>query len=182
VERGHAYSFNHPEYTNSILYIRRLYRASSGARVKFSEIKLMPGDDDTEGLLSFSEWDECGREADAATLVFDPRRHPIEEEFQIACPRLPASPHRPHQHNVKRVKVEWACSRSGTELRHLKNVGTRVSIAAGDSERLSRPWTVHEYNCGMGENTAALIKEGLSVTVGVEQDDILGKTWLVISL
>jgi hypothetical protein len=181
LEQHRAYRFNHPKYAQSVLYIHRLYRKTNEARVKFSEIKLVEsGNGYPKGVFVFSQWDHCGKEEDAETLRLDPRRHPIEEEWQVDSPPPRYSPLRGLDHSgSKTVKVKWACARSGMELRNLNNVGTRVSIATRDAERLSQPWTVHEYNCGMGENTAALLKEGLSVTVGIELNENLGKTWIV---
>jgi hypothetical protein len=181
LQRGHAYRFNH--YAQSVLYIHRLYPTTHGASIKFSEIKLVSDDpEETAGWLLFDAWDECGTEADAGTMALDPRHHPIMAEYRLDCPRLGDSPLGPGRDHRKTVKVEWACAPCGMQLRRLNNIGGQVSLATGDVERLSRRWTVHEYNCGMGENTTALLGEGLFVTVGVEQDDILGKTWLVFSL
>ena len=179
MEQGRAYRFNHPEHLQSILHIHRLYRTTHGARPQFSEFKILSADEDPEALLLFGEWDQCGKEADAETLLLDPRCHPIEEEWQIDCPQFDPARGARRQQDAKTVKVEWGCSRSEMELRYLRNVARCVSMTADDIERLSRPWTVHEYNCGMGENTAALLQQGLSVEIGVEQEDMLGKTWLV---
>ena len=171
---------------SAIVYIHRISQLlSNRQKLSYTHFHLLDRDQNLAVLL-FKDWPQCGKESDAEETQRDLQNTTIFATFDIECPLLNVvteplqdSLYRGYKHS--KIKVEWAASRLSEpfvpQLRYLDNVGD-LSI---ESERLltAAPWIVHEYNCGIGENTAALLKEGFSVTVGVESNEIAGKSWQV---
>jgi len=171
---------------SSIVYLHRIADlACHHQTVSYTTFHLLNRDENLAVLL-FKDWAQCGKESDAEETQWDLHNTRIFATFDIECPVLNAMTeplHDSHYRESKhsKIKVEWAASRVSEpfepQLRYLNDVGN-LSIG---SERLlaAAPWIVHEYNCGLGENTAALLGEGFSVSVGVESNEIAGKSWQV---
>jgi len=184
--RRGAYRLCLNESPLSIVYIRRITDLPCRQqKLSYTNFHLLNRDENLAVIL-FKDWAQCGKESDAEETQLDLHNTRIFATFDIECPVLNAVTEPVHHSNYRgykhsKIKVEWAASRVSEpfepQLRYLNNIGN-LSIA---SERLlaAAPWIVHEYNCGLGENTAALLGEGFTVAVGVENNEIAGKSWQV---
>lgn len=149
-------------------------------------------------ILFYADWNQCGEIGDAVHLplktvvqvvescqVQHPQQGP--EGFDIST----TEPEQPTSDSERIYLVEWATYRdwksqtsltkmmSLIELRSMHNRANYVELNSLDLKKLSDPYTVHDYNCGIGGSTVGLKALGFDVQVAVDPDRCALESWKV---
>lgn len=150
-------------------------------------------------ILFYTNWSQCGEIGDAVHLplktvvrvaescrVQHPQQGPVGLDISTTETEHPTSG------SERFYLVEWATAyrdwksqtsltkmRSLIALRSMHNRANYVELNSLDLKKLSDPYTVHAYNCGIGGSTVGLKALGFDVQVAVDSDRCALESWKV---
>lgn len=149
----------------------------------------------------YQNWEHVG--AEESSLPEPIRVNQIKRVIRPCSVRLP--PRRPEgfcgtdsfdvigssdTRDVPVYSVEWAVTAQTLscisvpyyiEVRNLHNLSNRITLDSADLDSLVAPFTVHDYNCGIGGATSGFEDGGFKVSIAVEPDKAAADTWKVSS-
>jgi hypothetical protein len=148
-------------------------------------------------ILLYTNWTQCGEIEDAVHLPLKTVVRVIES-CRVQHPQqgpvgldISTESERPTSSSGRFYLVEWATAcqdwrfqvasntRSLIELRSLRNRAGYVELNSLDLEKLSNPYTMYDFNCGIGGSTVGFRALGFDVQVAVDPDSSAMESWKV---
>ena len=171
----------------------------SSTRFLGNSLKTQPTKNEDDLILFYTNWSQCGEIGDAVHLplktvvrvaescrVQHPQQGPVGLDISTTETEHPTSG------SERFYLVEWATAyrdwksqtsltkmRSLIALRSMHNRANYVELNSLDLKKLSDPYTVHAYNCGIGGSTVGLKALGFDVQVAVDSDRCALESWKV---